>query len=110
MSPHTINRMLSAVKRIIKQAASKELVSETTALKFQQVDGVKVKALKARLKQHGRTRIEPEDMRRLCESPDTSTIVGKRDAAMLATLASSGIRASELASLKVSQLVPHLRR
>jgi integrase/recombinase XerD len=72
---------------------------------FDRVHGVKVKALKKRLKQHGRTRIEPEDMRRLCESPDTTTLVGKRDAALLATLASSGIRASELASLKVGQIV-----
>lgn len=105
MSPNTINRMISAVKRIIKQAASKDMVSEIVALKFQGVDGVKVKALKNRLKQYGRTRITPEDMRRLCQAPDAATLVGMRDRALLATLASSGLRASELANLTLEQMM-----
>lgn len=37
-------------------------------------------------------------MRRLCEAPDTSTLVGIRDVALVTTLASSGVRASELAT------------
>ena len=106
MSPNTINRMLSAVKRIIKQAASKELLDESISFKFQNIEGVKVKALKSRLKQHGRTRISPEDMRLLCRAPDTNTLVGKRDQALLATLATSGLRASELANLTIAQIHP----
>jgi integrase/recombinase XerD len=109
MSPNTINRMLSAVKRIIKQAASKELIDETISFKFQNIEGVKVKALKNRLKQHGRTRISPEDMRLLCQAPDTNTLVGKRDQALLATLATSGLRASELANLTTGQIHPRSR-
>ena len=104
MSPNTINRMLSAVKRIIKQAASKELIDETISFKFQNIEGVKVKALKSRLKQHGRTRISPEDMRILCQIPDANTLAGKRDQALLATLATSGLRASELANLTSEQI------
>lgn len=60
--------------------------------------------MKERLKQHARTRITAEDMRRLCETPDASTLIGKRDRALLATLASSGIRASELAPLTLQQI------
>ena len=56
-------------------------------------------ALKERIKDNARVRIEPEDMRRLCEFPDRSTLLGVRDAALLATLAGSGLRVSELASL-----------
>lgn len=82
----------------------KDMVSEIIALKFQDIDGVKVKALKNRLKQHGRTRITPEDMRRLCQTPDAATLVGMRDRALLATLASSGLRASELANLTSGQI------
>jgi integrase/recombinase XerD len=104
MSPNTINRMLSAVKRIVKQAASKELIDETISFKFHNIEGVKVKALKSRLKQHGRTRISPEDMRTLCQVPDANTLTGKRDQALLATLASSGLRASELANLTGEQI------
>src|SRR5437764_1599377 len=37
MSPNTINRMISAVKRIAKQAAQKELLPEQVALKFTSV-------------------------------------------------------------------------
>jgi integrase/recombinase XerD len=104
MSPNTINRMLAAVKRLAREMAARELLEETTALKFHQIKGVQVRALKHRLKQQSRTRIEPEDMRRLCSAPDTTTLIGLRDAALLATLASSGVRASELASLTQEQV------
>lgn len=104
MSPNTINRMLSAVKRIIKEAASKRLVDESLSLQFKNVDGVKTKALKTRLKQHSRTRISATDMRRLCESPGISTLVGLRDRALLAAMASSGGRVSEIATLTKEQI------
>lgn len=99
MSPNTINRMLSAVKRLMKEAAKRDRIPETLELRFSRVEGVTQKALKKRLKPHARTRIEPEEMRRLCELPDTRTLVGVRDAALLATLASSGIRVEEIATL-----------
>ncbi len=104
MSPHTINRMMSAVKRLVKEAALRKMIDTGLRVAFADVPGVKVKALKSRLKQHSRTRIAPEDMRRLCNAPDTSTDIGARDAAILALLASSGIRASEAATLTLSQI------
>lgn len=99
LSPHTINRMMSAVRRLVKEAAARHVVDQSINLAFAGVSGVKVKALKNRLKANARTRIAPEDMRRICDAPDQSTLVGARDAALLATLASSGIRASEAATL-----------
>jgi integrase/recombinase XerD len=104
LSPNTINRMLAATKRVMRELASRHLLDEMVAMKFDRVRGVQVKALKQRLKKHSRTRITPEEMRRLCESPDTSTAIGLRDAALLAVLASSGIRASEAATLTLSQV------
>src|SRR5947209_8574067 len=103
-SPNTINRMIAAVKRIMRELASRNLLDESVVLKFDRVRGVQVKALKSRLKKHSRTRITPEDMRRLCDSPNTNTTIGLRDAALLAVLASSGIRASEAASLTLEQV------
>jgi len=85
-SPNTISRMISAVKRIV-------------------AEGVKVIRLKDRLKKHSRTKITPEDMRRLCVSPDRSTLIGVRDAALLATLASSEVRASEAVTIKLSHII-----
>jgi site-specific recombinase XerD len=44
-------------------------------------------------------------MRRLCDAPDRSTLKGLRDAALLHTLASSGVRVSEAATLTIEQVV-----
>jgi integrase/recombinase XerD len=107
LSPNTINRMIAAVKRIVREMAERKMIERAVNLEFSQVRGVQMKALKARLKPHARTRISKEDMRRLCESPDTKSLVGLRDAALLATLASSGIRASEAATLTTEQIVRH---
>lgn len=103
-SPNTINRMISAVKRIVKEMFDRHMIDEAAAMRFEHTDGVKVKPLKDRLKPHARTRISREDMRRLCTSPDRSTLIGARDAALLATLASSGIRASEASHLKAENI------
>src|SRR5947199_5101195 len=53
-SSNTINRMLAAVKRIIKEARSRELVDELTAARFKDVEGVRIDP--SRLKPHARTR------------------------------------------------------
>lgn len=107
LSPNTINSMIAAVKRIVREMTERKMIDRAINLEFSQVRGVKMKALKARLKPHSRTRISKEDMRRLCESPDTGSLVGLRDRALLATLASSGIRASEAATLTREQIVKH---
>lgn len=99
LSPNTINRMLAAVKRLMKEAAIQGYMSHESAEAFEQVRGVKLSAMIERTKDTARTRIIPDAMRRLAETPDTTTLIGKRDAALLHTLASSGLRASELASL-----------
>ena len=109
LSPNTINRMLAAVKRMVKEAAVQGYLSHDTALAFAKIEGVKVVALKERIKPHARTRITPVDMRRLCDAPDTTTLKGVRDQALLATLASSALRVDELATLTVEQIVPQGR-
>ena len=105
MSPNTINRMLSAVKRLMKEASQQGFISHELSEAFRHVDGVKVTALKARTKTTSRTRISPDQMRSLTDAPDTRTLVGIRDTALLHTLASSGLRVSELASLTERQII-----
>ena len=68
-SPNTINRMLSAVKRLVHEAAAQAYVEHETAAAFGRVSGVRVRALRERLRPHSRVRIEPLDMRRVCELP-----------------------------------------
>ena len=104
-SPNTINRMLSAVKRLTSEAAQQGYTSHENAEAFGRVQGVKVKAMRNRRKQDARTRITPEDMRRIVNQPDRVTLAGKMHYALLSVLAATGMRISEAVSLTVNQLV-----
>lgn len=104
-SPNSINRMLAACKRIVKEGAGQGLLDAATALAFGQVAGVKPSALRDRLKPDARTRITPAEMRRLCDAPDAATLRGLRDRALLHTLAASGVRIGELCALQVGHIV-----
>jgi integrase len=105
LSPHTMNRQLAAVKRLVKEAAAQGDLAVATAAAFASVSGVTPQALTHRLSTTARTRITPGDMRRLCEAPDAHTLRGLRDRALLATLASSGCRVSEVVALTTPQIV-----
>lgn len=104
-SPNTINRMISAVKRLIREAAVQGYATHETAAAFDQVAGVKVKALKERQKANARTAISPEQMRAICNAPSATSLAGKMHRALLATLAGSGCRISEVVSLTTAQIV-----
>lgn len=103
-SPNTINRMLSAVRSLMKEAAVQEYIGHDVAEAFKHVNGVKIEAMEEKLKPHAQTRISQVQMRQLTNAPDISTLVGLRDAALLHTLASSGIRASEAARLTCDRI------
>lgn len=103
LSPNTINRMISAVKHMFQEAEEKGLVPVGTYERFSRVRGVKVKALKERLKTNARVRIEPEEMRQLTEQPDIERLLGLRDQALLHTFG-SGLRVSELCSITLQRI------
>ncbi len=106
MSPITINRMISAVKRLMREASVQGYVPASVATDFENIAGVKTAALKTRIKASARTRIEPIAMRKMCDTPDNQGLIGLRDTALLATLASSGLRVSEVAGLTCIQIRP----
>jgi integrase/recombinase XerD len=108
MSPHTINRMLAATKRLMKEAAQQGYIAHEQAEAFSHVRGVKVAALKTRVKVNARTRIEPAGMRAITTAADTERLIGLRNVALLHTLASSGLRASEVATLRREQVARRL--
>lgn len=105
LSPHTINRRLAAVKRLVREAAAQGYLDSATADAFRRVAGVQVKALKDRTKTTARTRITPGQMRQLCEAPNRLTVLGWRDRALLHTLATSGCRISEVVTLTTTQVL-----
>jgi len=104
LSPHTINRLLAAVKRAVQEGAVQGQVARAVAEAFAQVEGVSVEALRHRLKAQARVRIAPVQMRQLCDAPDPATLLGRRDRALLHTLASSGCRLSEVVTLTTTQV------
>ena len=106
LSPHTINRMLAAVKRVVQEGALQGLVERAVAEAFAQVEGVSVAALRHRLKAHARVRITPAQMRQLCEAPPAGRLLGRRDRALLLTLATSGCRIAEVVALTPAQVAP----
>lgn len=104
LSPNSVNRMLSSVRAVMKSAAEQGYIPSDTAQRFDSVRGVKVAAMKDKLKDHARTKIQPADMRRLVDAPDASKLVGKMHRALLLTMASSGARISEIVTLKPTQI------
>ncbi len=104
MSPNTINRMLSAVKRLMREAAVQGYIAHESAVAFADISGVKTVAMKDRIKENARVRIEPVAMRTMCDAPEVERLIGLRDIALLASLASSGLRVSEIATLKQQQI------
>ncbi len=104
-SPNTINQRIDIIKRIMAEAGQRGYITTETAYAFSLIRRVSVRALRERLKRHSRTRISAADMRRLCDAPP-ATVIGARDRALLATLASSGLRCNEAASLTVGQIEP----
>jgi site-specific recombinase XerD len=105
VSPNTINRRVSSIKRLIHAGARAGQVPADVAFAFSQVELVKVAPLRTRLNPHARVRLQPGHVRRLCQAPDPRTLVGLRDRALLATFASSGCRLAEVVTLEQSQIV-----
>ena len=85
-------------------------MAEATADAFARVRPLKPQTLPDRGRRLTRTRLLPAQMRRLCEAPGPHTLRGLRDRALLATLASSGCRVSEVVALSTTQIVARAGR
>jgi integrase/recombinase XerD len=103
-SPSTINRMLTAVRTVMREAAAQKLITKELYGEFTFIRSVSERSLKGRKREHNRTKIAPEDMRRLCNAPHARTLLGIRDHALLLTMASSGARITEVATLTVDRV------
>lgn len=103
-SPHTINRMLSSVRAVMRTAFDVGAISDVQHAGFAAVSPVRVRALKERVHPHRKTLITREQMHDLCAAPDLTTLRGIRDRAILLTLATSGVRAGELCALQPTQI------
>ena len=93
LAPSSINVRLSAIRRLALEAADNGLMAPELAAGIARAKGVRRDGVRLG---HWLT---SEQLEGLLAAPDLSTIKGIRDAAVLALLAGSGLRRSELAAL-----------
>src|SRR5215468_11197370 len=98
LAPGTINVRLAAVRRLAYEAADTGLLSPELAAGIRRVKGAK--KLGTRLGNW----LSASDARALWQSPDSETIKGKRDRAIIAVLLGCGLRRRELADLSFYHL------
>jgi len=98
LAPSTINVRLSAIRKLAAEAADNRLLDPGLAAGIAKVKGVKNEGGMAG------NWLTREQARELLLAPDTSTLKGKRDRAILAVLPGCGLRRAELVSLNLGQL------
>ncbi len=98
LAPGTVNVRLAAVRRLAYEAADTGLLSPELAAGIRRVKGSK--KLGVRLGNW----LTVNEARSLWQIPDTRTLKGKRDRAMLAVLLGCGLRRSELTELTLDHL------
>ena len=90
----TVARHVVTLRNIFRYAQMQDAIAEDPAMNLE--------SPKIRKSLPGYLRLE--DVERLLQQPDGSTVAGLRDRAMLEVLYSTGLRVSELTGLKVSDL------
>ena len=98
LAPSTINVQLSAIRKLAAEAAGNRLLDADLAAGIAKVKGVK------NLGNRAGNLLTREQARDLLLAPDTSTVKGKRDRAILAVLLGCGLRRSKLVSLEARQV------
>jgi integrase len=89
---------LSAIRKLAAEAADNRLLDADLAAGIAKVRGVKNEGVRAG------NWLTREQARELLLAPDTSTLKGKRDRAILAVLLGCGLRRSEVVRLEVDQV------
>ena len=98
LAPSTINVRLSAIRKLASQAAEAGLLSTDLAAGIQTLQGARKAGVRAG------NWLTKEQASQLLHAPDTGTLQGKRDRALLALLLGCGLRRAELASLTFERL------
>ena len=92
-APSTINQRLSAIRKLATEAADNGIMDPVLAQGVANVKGVKSSGRRLG------NWLNVKEAQRLIRTPDTSTLKGLRDRAILAVMVGAGLRRSEVASL-----------
>lgn len=98
VSASSINGRITAIRKLAREAADNELISEATAQAIGRVEGIRSEG-----KRLGNW-LSREQAQQLLEQPDVSTLKGLRDRAILAVLLGCGLRREECAGLTVEHI------
>jgi len=98
LSSATINQRLSAIRKLAKEAAANEYIEDSIASGIKSVEGVKSKG------QRTGNWLSKDQAQQLLQAPNTTTLKGLRDKAILAMFLFSGLRRSELAALTIEHV------
>ena len=98
MGASSINQRLCALRSLAREAADNDVLSAQAAGGIERVKGIRQKGQRLGLW------LSREQAQRLLDTPDTTTLSGLRDRAMLATMLGCGLRRSEVAALTFSHI------
>jgi site-specific recombinase XerD len=98
LAPASINQRLSALRKLAKEATYAGLVDPTAAQGIRDVRGAKVQGTRTG---NWLTKRQAEA---LINRPDTTTLKGRRDRAILAVMVGCGLRREEMAQLEFTHV------
>ncbi len=98
LAPSTINQRLSAIRRLASEAADNGLLDPVLATGIQNVNGVRAEGRRLG------NWLTKEQAQMLLNAPDTQTLKGRRDQAILAVLLGCGLRRQEAADLRIDHI------
>ncbi len=93
LSPASVNLRMSAIRKLAQEAADNSLIDQSLANGIAKVKGVKQQGVRAG------NWLTREQAQALLDLPDTTTLKGLRDRAILAVMIGAGLRRSEVAAL-----------
>lgn len=97
-APSSVNQRLSAIRKLAAEAADNGLIDQTTAQAIQRVRGVRQEG------QRLRNWLTLPQAQAMIDAPNTATLKGLRDRAILAILIGCGLRRAEAARLELRHL------
>lgn len=98
LSPSAINQQLSAIRKLVAEAADNQLLDQQTAISIKNIKGARSEG-----RRMGNW-LSREAAQAWLNAPDVSTLKGMRDRALLAALLGCGLRRAEAASLTYEHL------
>lgn len=98
LAPSSINVKLSAIRRLVTEAADNGIIDQTAAGAITRVSGVTVEG------QRLGNWLSLEAAQALVNAPDVTTLKGLRDRALIAVMIGAALRRAEAASLTVEHI------